>query len=135
MASVLLGGHANIVHDQQLHHSKLSFPIKPQNKSTHTEFFMSMIMQTLIFDACNYLTVHDLSITNSPKSHIHVHGCKDATFSHINITAPADSPNTDGIDVTSSKNIVIQNSTIQSGKPKFSSSYENINFSIQCSKI
>ncbi|ESW06313.1 hypothetical protein PHAVU_010G037300, partial [Phaseolus vulgaris] len=70
---------------------------------------------TLIFDACNYLTVHDLSITNSPKSHIHVHGCKDATFSHINITAPADSPNTDGIDVTSSKNIVIQNSTIQSG--------------------
>jgi len=84
------------------------------------------MMQVLIFEACKHLTVHDLSIVESPKSHIHVHGCEDATFSHMNITAPGNSPNTDGIDVTFSKNILIEDSTIQSGKPKFS--LKNINF-------
>ncbi|WVZ16957.1 hypothetical protein V8G54_009939 [Vigna mungo] len=69
----------------------------------------------LIFQYCNNLTVHDFTVSNSPKSHIHVHGCENATFSRINVTAPADSPNTDGIDVTFSKNILIQDSYMQTG--------------------
>ncbi|CAJ1948720.1 unnamed protein product [Sphenostylis stenocarpa] len=71
----------------------------------------------LVFKSCSYLSVHDLSIIDSPKSHIRVNGCEGATFSRINITAPVNSPNTDGIDVTFSKNISIQDSTIQTGKP------------------
>ncbi|WVZ16280.1 hypothetical protein V8G54_009262, partial [Vigna mungo] len=67
----------------------------------------------LTFQYCNNLTVHDF--TNSPKSHIHLHGCEDATFSRINVTAPADSPNNDGIDVSFSKNILIQDSSMQTG--------------------
>jgi len=82
----------------------------------------------LTFQYCNDLSVHDFTITNSPKSHIHVHYCEGVTFSRINVTAPGDSPNTDGIDVTYSKNVLIQDSTIQSGKPMFSS-HQNIKFS------
>ncbi|CAJ1948718.1 unnamed protein product [Sphenostylis stenocarpa] len=67
------------------------------------------------FNACNGLTVNYLSITNSPKAHITINGCVGATFSHINIQAPGDSPNTDGIDISSSKNILIKDSNIASG--------------------
>ncbi|TKY68794.1 polygalacturonase protein [Spatholobus suberectus] len=67
------------------------------------------------FESCNDLTVSHLSITNSPRAHITIDGCKDVIFSHIDIRAPADSPNTDGFDISSSNNISIEDSTIESG--------------------
>ncbi|XP_022641620.1 probable polygalacturonase At3g15720 [Vigna radiata var. radiata] len=67
------------------------------------------------FNACNDLSVSYLSITNSPQAHITINGCKDAIFSHVSIRSPADSPNTDGIDISSSKNIFIKDSNIASG--------------------
>lgn len=59
-----------------------------------TEFFMWM-MQVLITNSCNSLSVTNLNMINSPKSHIHVNGFEGATFSHINISAPGDRPNMD----------------------------------------
>lgn len=38
-----------------------------------TEFFMWM-MQVLITNSCNSLSVTNLNMINSPKSHIHVNG-------------------------------------------------------------
>ncbi|XP_027907637.1 probable polygalacturonase At3g15720 [Vigna unguiculata] len=67
------------------------------------------------FNACNGLSVNYLSIRNSPRAHITINGCEGATFSHINIRSPADSPNTDGINISSSKNILIKDSNIASG--------------------
>ncbi|XP_027906158.1 probable polygalacturonase At3g15720 [Vigna unguiculata] len=69
----------------------------------------------LRFKSCNDLTVSNLTITNSPKAHIRLNSCDNATFSDINIRAPGDSPNTDGFDIYTSKNILIQNSNIQCG--------------------
>ena len=80
-----------------------------------TEFFMWM-MQVLIINSCNSVSVTNLNMINSPKSHIHVNGCEGATFSHINISAPGDSPNTDGFDISTSKNIMIEDSTIATRK-------------------
>ncbi|WVZ09701.1 hypothetical protein V8G54_014231, partial [Vigna mungo] len=64
---------------------------------------------------CNDLTVSNLTITNSPKAHIRINIFENATFSNISIRSPSDSPNTDGFDIYTSKNILIQNSTIQCG--------------------
>ncbi|CAJ1948716.1 unnamed protein product [Sphenostylis stenocarpa] len=50
-----------------------------------------------------------------PKAHIRVNGCEGATFSNVTIHSPGDSSNTDGIDIFTSKNILIENSTIACG--------------------
>ena len=75
------------------------------------------MVQVLSFNACNGLRVSYLSITNSPKAHITINDCEDAIFSHITIQSPGDSPNTDGIDISASKNIFIKDSKIAAGKP------------------
>ncbi|XP_061371826.1 probable polygalacturonase At3g15720 [Gastrolobium bilobum] len=67
------------------------------------------------FHSCNNLRVSNLSITNSPGGHISINGCNGATFSHLNIHAPPDSPNTDGIDISASKNVLIEDSAIGTG--------------------
>ncbi|RDX69332.1 putative polygalacturonase, partial [Mucuna pruriens] len=67
------------------------------------------------FESCKDLSVSHLSITNSPKAHIHINNCVGATFSDINIHAPGNSPNTDGINIASSNNIFIEDSIIASG--------------------
>ena len=73
-------------------------------------------MQSLRFHSCNGLTVKSLSMINSPGAHISVSGCDGALFSHININSPRTSPNTDGFDIAASKNIVIEHSTLATGK-------------------
>lgn len=52
---------------------------------------------------------------NSPKNHISIFNCINATLSNLQIIAPGDSPNTDGIDIALSNNIQIFNSSIQTG--------------------
>ncbi|ESW06317.1 hypothetical protein PHAVU_010G037700 [Phaseolus vulgaris] len=69
----------------------------------------------LRFRFCNDLTVSNLNISNSPKAHIRMNSCENATFSNISIHSPGDSPNTDGIDILASKNILIQDSTMHCG--------------------
>ncbi|OMO93049.1 Glycoside hydrolase, family 28 [Corchorus capsularis] len=69
----------------------------------------------LDFSACNGVQLKGLTHVNSPRAHVTVHGCKDVTISDIKITAPEKSPNTDGIDISSSSNIKIQDSTIATG--------------------
>jgi len=82
-------------------------------------------MQILRFKFCNDLDVTNVTITNSPKAHIRINNCENATFSNINIHSPGDTPNTDGIDIFASKNILIKDSTIYCGKPCLHFMYMN----------
>ncbi|KAK8485993.1 hypothetical protein V6N13_055116 [Hibiscus sabdariffa] len=50
-----------------------------------------------------------------PKRHIAINGCKDVVVSDLFIKAPENSPNTDGIDISDSTNVLIQDSTIETG--------------------
>ncbi|XP_024628633.1 polygalacturonase ADPG1 [Medicago truncatula] len=59
--------------------------------------------------------VSNLKFTNSPKQHITLSDCNGAKFSNIDIQSPSYSPNTDGFDISTSKNVSIEDSTIQSG--------------------
>ncbi|XP_050920526.1 polygalacturonase ADPG1 [Lathyrus oleraceus] len=69
----------------------------------------------LSFHSCNDLTVSNVRITNSPGGHISINGCNNAKFSHMDVQSPGDSPNTDGFDISSSKNILIEDSNIRVG--------------------
>ncbi|CAJ2636648.1 unnamed protein product [Trifolium pratense] len=69
----------------------------------------------LHFHSCNDLSVSNIKITNSPRSHVSVNMCNGATFSHISIDSPPTSPNTDGFDISFSSNILVKDSNIKSG--------------------
>ncbi|KAH7834221.1 hypothetical protein Vadar_013883 [Vaccinium darrowii] len=69
----------------------------------------------LKFNNCNYLQVSGVSITNAQHNHISLSNCADVTIFNIKITAPDNTPNTDGIDISHSTRVQIQNSDIGTG--------------------
>jgi polygalacturonase len=60
------------------------------------------------------LSVSNKSI-NPARSHITLTSCKKGIISNIRLIAPGDSPNTDGIDISSSRDIQVLNSFIGTG--------------------
>ncbi|WOL04977.1 polygalacturonase-like [Canna indica] len=69
----------------------------------------------LTFYSCNKLRVDNLRMIDSQKMHLSFERCTNVNASHISITAPEESPNTDGIHVTQTQNIVITDCVIQTG--------------------
>ncbi|GFP83282.1 exopolygalacturonase, partial [Phtheirospermum japonicum] len=59
--------------------------------------------------------IEDINLKNSKNFHIKLDGSQDVTFYHLNIYAPGNSPNTDGIHMGRSSNIRILNSVIATG--------------------
>lgn len=76
-----------------------------------------IVLQALRLSNCSNLHLRGLTHVNSPRSHIYISNSENVTLTHLNITAPESSPNTDGIDLSSSKNVSIHESTIATGNP------------------
>ncbi|XP_058784490.1 probable polygalacturonase At3g15720 [Vicia villosa] len=64
---------------------------------------------------CENITLSGLRHINSPRNHLSITSCTGALIFNLSMTAPEDSPNTDGIDISSSTHIVIQQSVISTG--------------------
>ncbi|ONI34385.1 hypothetical protein PRUPE_1G479800 [Prunus persica] len=64
---------------------------------------------------CPNLQLRGLTHVNSSKGHIGISYSQNVTLSHLNISAPESSPNTDGIDLYSATNVSIHQSTITTG--------------------
>jgi len=64
---------------------------------------------------CKNVLIGGLHIQNSPSWNIHPVRCENINIDGVTITAPADSPNTDGIDPDSCKNVRISNCFISVG--------------------
>ncbi|THU72511.1 hypothetical protein C4D60_Mb04t12910 [Musa balbisiana] len=60
-------------------------------------------------------TLSGLDFTNSQQKHIGMYGIVGVQVHGINITAPGDSPNTDGIYIRSCQHVTVSNSTIGTG--------------------
>lgn len=80
------------------------------------ELLICLIEQALYFDNCNNLHLSGTRHLNSARNHISIHDSTNTNFFNVTITAPQDSPNTDGIDISQSSYILIQNSIIATGK-------------------
>ncbi|KAE8008347.1 hypothetical protein FH972_004868 [Carpinus fangiana] len=61
------------------------------------------------------LSVQGLRIKNGPQFHFRFDGCRDVHIESIYITAPALSPNTDGIHIENTNDVRIYNSVISNG--------------------
>ncbi|XP_027183734.1 polygalacturonase-like [Coffea eugenioides] len=73
------------------------------------------IIYTLSLNLVNNAVVRDLTSLNSKLFHVNLFGCNNITFQHFTITAPGDSPNTDGIHIGHSTGVVITDSNIRTG--------------------
>ncbi|KAL8263592.1 hypothetical protein R6Q59_021722 [Mikania micrantha] len=69
----------------------------------------------LAFHNCNGLFLNGLTSVNSPRNHVSINACNGATISNINIRAPWDSPNTDGIDISDSNGVNVIGGHIGTG--------------------
>lgn len=54
--------------------------------------------------------------SNSQQMHMAFTACKQIAISNLRIIAPANSPNTDGIHISASTDVEINNSTIRTGQ-------------------
>ncbi|XP_054796912.1 polygalacturonase-like [Prosopis cineraria] len=67
------------------------------------------------FYKCEDLIVENLMIKNAQQIHVKIQESTDVKISSVTVNAPEDSPNTDGIHITNTKNIKILNSLIATG--------------------
>ncbi|XP_061362003.1 polygalacturonase-like [Gastrolobium bilobum] len=67
------------------------------------------------FYKCNNSIVEDLTIKNGQQIHVSFEDSKNVKVSGLTVTAPEDSPNTDGIHVTNTQNIQISSCVIGTG--------------------
>ncbi|RLM91226.1 hypothetical protein C2845_PM08G03980 [Panicum miliaceum] len=67
------------------------------------------------FARCNNLTVTGIHLKDSADKHMTLFQCSQVNVDSVSVTAPADSPNTDGITVALSNNTYISNTSIQTG--------------------
>ncbi|KAJ4809867.1 Pectin lyase-like superfamily protein [Rhynchospora pubera] len=84
-------------------------------KFSHTQGCASSSPTEIHFSRCNDLTVSNLSIMNSPQMSLVVLRCENVYINQLKITSPEYSPNTDGIHLSESQNVRIQNSIIGTG--------------------
>ncbi|KAE9615981.1 putative polygalacturonase [Lupinus albus] len=69
----------------------------------------------LSFNKCNNLQLSDTQHVDSPKGHISITASNNVKISNLIITAPEDSKNTDGIDISSSTYVMIDHCSIATG--------------------
>ncbi|KAL4637947.1 hypothetical protein ACB092_03G115200 [Castanea dentata] len=80
------------------------------------EKYNNKILPTNIkFDFVTNSIVHDIQSKDSKFFHINLLGCKNLQIQHVTVTAPEDSPNTEGIHIGRSSKITITNANIGTG--------------------
>lgn len=72
-------------------------------------------MQSLVFQNMINSLLQDINLVNSKGFHMKIGHCNFFTAHNLNIVAPGDSPNTDGIHISESDQVTISDSTIGTG--------------------
>lgn len=74
-----------------------------------------MLLQAITFHKCQNLKVKNITFFNSQQMHLAFTSCKHVSASGVNIIAPSDSPNTDGIHISASTDVELKNIAIRTG--------------------
>ena len=67
------------------------------------------------FYKCTGVRIQDVTVTNSPFWNIHPVLCNEVLIRHVTVIDPFDAPNTDGIDIDSCRNVIIEDCTVSVG--------------------
>ncbi|KAJ4717716.1 Pectin lyase-like superfamily protein [Melia azedarach] len=71
--------------------------------------------EALNFIGCNGVSVSNITSEDSPQVHMSVYQSNNTDIGFVNIKAPEDSPNTDGIHIQNSQDVRVHNSDIGTG--------------------
>ncbi|XP_027168795.1 probable polygalacturonase At1g80170 [Coffea eugenioides] len=71
--------------------------------------------KAITFHRCKNLIVRNIMSINSQQMHMAFTGSKQIVVSYLRISAPAHSPNTDGIHISASKNVEVKDCIIRTG--------------------
>nr|XP_004309009.2 PREDICTED: polygalacturonase-like [Fragaria vesca subsp. vesca] len=71
--------------------------------------------RSITFNWVNNLVISDLVSINSQETHLVINSCKNVVVRNVKLSAPADSPNTDGIHVQGSTWVTITGATLMTG--------------------
>lgn len=77
------------------------------------------VNQLLAFAYCNNLWVRNIHLKDSAEKHMTLYRCSQAHVDSVSVTAPAHSPNTDGINMALSDHVYISSCSMQTGKSPF----------------
>ncbi|XP_057428268.1 polygalacturonase-like [Lotus japonicus] len=102
----------------------------PLNDCKKTKGNCAPLPASLKFFKVNDSIVRDITSLNSMYFHYHIHGCSNVTFTNLTITAPGNSPNTDGMHISTSDRITVTDSTIGTGDDCISIGHSTLNISI-----
>lgn len=91
----------------------LSSEWKPWVFMWHSD--LRAFLQALTIDSSSNIRVKGLTIQNSQQMHFTIARSESVRVTEVRVSAPGDSPNTDGIHITQSTNVVIQNCKISTG--------------------
>ncbi|XP_078180747.1 polygalacturonase-like [Carex rostrata] len=69
----------------------------------------------MTFYSCNNLALTNLNVKDSQQIHVSIEKCNSVNVASLTVTAPSTSPNTDGLHISSTTNIVITNCVIKTG--------------------
>lgn len=86
----------------------------------------SSVLQALRFYGSFNVTVTGITIQNSPQCHLKFDNCIGVSVYNFSVSSPGNSPNTDGIHLQNSKDVLIRSSTLACGKSlliSFSANY------------
>lgn len=72
-------------------------------------------MQALRFYGSSGVTVTGIKMQNSPKCHLKFDDCDGVDVHAVTVTSPGDSPNTDGIHLQNSKNVLLHHNKLSCG--------------------
>ena len=78
----------------------------------HTDYNRPRLVN---FAGCQRVTVEGVTLRNSPIFHLTLNNCENVTVRNVVISAPADSPNTDGIDPAGCRGVLITGCRIDVG--------------------
>ncbi|RYR07215.1 hypothetical protein Ahy_B05g074527 [Arachis hypogaea] len=87
----------------------------PTYNPTEEESTTSSQYSALRFYGSDGVTVAGITIQNSQQTHIKFDSCTNVQVFDINVSSPADSPNTDGIHLQNSQTVLIYSSTLACG--------------------
>lgn len=91
-------------------------------------FKMALCVQVLRFYGSEGVTVTGITIQNSPQTHLKFDTCKTVQVSSFTTSSPGDSPNTDGIHVQNSQDVLIYSSNLACGNSKTQTSFRFLLF-------
>uniref|UniRef100_A0A0E0JWU3 Exopolygalacturonase n=1 Tax=Oryza punctata TaxID=4537 RepID=A0A0E0JWU3_ORYPU len=90
-------------------------PLVWSQNQCNKNYNCKILPNSLVIDFSTNVTVRGITLLNSKFFHLNLFNCKNVLIEKVNITAPGNSPNTDGIHFGDSTNITISSTTIATG--------------------